>query len=247
MLPWQTVRKIPEPDASSLLRPPVCFKFSLNVSSQRPCVTSPQMPWRESHQWFSFTGYLGVTDAQSGRRSQGGVCRDDGRNSESWSLKMTYVLQITSVNWTQAVVFRCSLAECFCFLVLTCSQVLHVSKIHKSAVGIRSQWVSQVLLIFHEGYSWINAFKRPISWFIQSQTGRHAGSDVRMMWNSSLQLKDAVIQAALLLNPSELPSIIFTCPAQHLVTFASAAWWKTWQIKLKCNSAIILWTIQPQC
>lgn len=61
--------------------------------------------------------------------------------------------------------------------------VMYTSKIHKHVVSIKNQWASQVLLIFHQSYSWINAFKvlqkDQFHDLFRHKTECHVGSDVR--------------------------------------------------------------------
>lgn len=68
-------------------------------------------------------------------------------------------------------------------------RVTYASKIHKCAVSIKRQWASQVLLIFHQSYSWINAFKVLLKDqfhdLFRHKTVHHVAGDVRVMWDSS--------------------------------------------------------------
>lgn len=58
-------------------------------------------------------------------------------------------------------------------------------KTHKCAVSIKSQWATQVLLIFHQDYSWINAFKVLLKDqfhdLFRRKTVRHVACDVTAM------------------------------------------------------------------
>lgn len=78
-------------------------------------------------------------------------------------------------------VFKCSHLQSLCIHARACFRVTRVSKIHKCAVSIKSQ----VLLIFHQGYSWINAFNVLLvdqfhDLFRHKQSG-HVGRDAGMM------------------------------------------------------------------
>ncbi len=78
---------------------------------------------------------------------------------------------------------------CLCIHVHARFRVIYASKIHKCAVSIKRLWASQVLLIFHQGYSWINAFKVLLKDqfhdLFRHKTEHHVAGDVRVMWDSS--------------------------------------------------------------
>lgn len=89
----------------------------------------------------------------------------------------------------QHAAFKYRLPVCLCIHALARFRVICTSKTHKCAVSIKSQWASQVLLIFHQGYSWINAFKVLLKDqfhdLFRYKTVRHVADDVRVMWDSS--------------------------------------------------------------